>query len=296
MNQNTSNTLNILSRLINLDKFKLMGRHIRGPCPIHHGSNFSSFSIDPERGIWHCFSCGEGGSLKKLVNLLDPTGKMLKKLLIRAPPCFKANKPKHNKPLQFSLTLDNTHPYLQNRNILPETTKTFSIGHCNHGIMKNRIAIPIHDEKGNLVAYAGRRINDNYHQSENPENFPKYRFPKGFIKQNLIYNYHRILKSNKDKVILVEGFFDIFRMYQYGFSAVSVMGTLISSRQLDLIKQLNKHIIIFFDGDRAGIKGTGKAIQLFTKHKLKYSIINIFGKDPDNTSAQTLKLYQQLLS
>ena len=36
------------------------GRTFRGPCPLHGGEG-PNFSVDPERGIFKCFVCGEGG-------------------------------------------------------------------------------------------------------------------------------------------------------------------------------------------------------------------------------------------
>ena len=39
------------------------GKRWRGRCPIHHGKH-DSFSIDPEAGLWRCWSgCGCGGDV-----------------------------------------------------------------------------------------------------------------------------------------------------------------------------------------------------------------------------------------
>lgn len=38
------------------------GRTYRGPCPLHGGEG-PNFSVDPERGIFKCFVCGEGGDV-----------------------------------------------------------------------------------------------------------------------------------------------------------------------------------------------------------------------------------------
>lgn len=43
----------------------------RGKCPVHGGDNPSSFSVDDERGLWHCFSCGERGSVIDLYALIN---------------------------------------------------------------------------------------------------------------------------------------------------------------------------------------------------------------------------------
>ncbi len=38
------------------------GRTYRGPCPLHKGEG-PNFSVDPARGIYKCFVCGEGGDV-----------------------------------------------------------------------------------------------------------------------------------------------------------------------------------------------------------------------------------------
>ncbi len=41
---------------------KRVGKSVRGPCPLHGGDD-PNFSIDPERQIFKCFVCGEGGDV-----------------------------------------------------------------------------------------------------------------------------------------------------------------------------------------------------------------------------------------
>src|SRR5437879_1448523 len=41
---------------------KKAGRHYKGLCPFHQEKT-PSFHIDRERGLWHCFGCGEGGDI-----------------------------------------------------------------------------------------------------------------------------------------------------------------------------------------------------------------------------------------
>jgi DNA primase len=39
---------------------KRAGSKLKGLCPFH-GEKTPSFTVDPARGLWHCFGCGEGG-------------------------------------------------------------------------------------------------------------------------------------------------------------------------------------------------------------------------------------------
>ncbi len=43
-------------------RLKRSGRTFRGPCPLHGGEG-PNFSVDPQRNLYKCFVCGEGGDL-----------------------------------------------------------------------------------------------------------------------------------------------------------------------------------------------------------------------------------------
>jgi DNA primase len=48
-----------------------VSRHGRARCLAHGGSNPTSFSIDSEQQLWNCFSCGHGGDLIVLCELVE---------------------------------------------------------------------------------------------------------------------------------------------------------------------------------------------------------------------------------
>ena len=56
--------------------------------------------------------------------------------------------------------------------------------------MKNRVVIPVHDEHGQLVSYAGR-----YPAEVVPEEEPKYRVPPNWQKSLVLFNFHRVLEE-----------------------------------------------------------------------------------------------------
>ena len=94
--------------------------------------------------------------------------------------------------------------------------------------MQGRICIPIHDERGMLVAYTGRWASD-----ELPEGVPKYDLPRQIPKRRVLYNLHRVIGA--EHLVLVEGYWSVFRLHGLGVSAVSLMGRTLSVEQETLL-------------------------------------------------------------
>ena len=116
-----------------------------------------------------------------------------------------------NKPLSFRLQLDATHPYLATRGLKRETIEAFGIGYCGRGLMKGRIAIPIHNEKGELIAYAGR-----WADKEVPADTPRYLLPEGFGKQAILFNLHRAVARDHDVMVIAESYWSVMKLDELG--------------------------------------------------------------------------------
>ncbi|MBX9660412.1 MAG: toprim domain-containing protein [Nitrospiraceae bacterium] len=262
---------------------------LRGKCPLPtHSSEKSaeSFSVQTEKNIWACQSASCAGSRqgKKGGNILDFVSVMencsireaaqkLHGWFLSATPINRSTEmgergrePKEklvpkkeeegsqaeiNKPLSFTLKdIDPAHPYVRQRGVDEAVARHFGIGYFpGRGQMNGRVVIPIHNEKGELVAYAGRSIDG----SE-----PKYRLPAGFVKTAVLFNLHRVLEHAKetgqgsDVVIVVEGFFDCLNVHRAGLPhVVALMGSSLSDAQETLLAQFNR-VILLFDGDDAG--------------------------------------------
>jgi DNA primase len=161
-----------------------------------------------------------------------------------------------NAPLKFRLDkLERSHPYLtEQRGLTPETIVDFGVGYCSKGMMEGRIAIPIHNAKGEVVAYAGRFV------GEPGEDTPKYKLPPGFRKSQELFNLDRAAKQPADEpLVIVEGFFDAMKLHQHGcHKVVAIMGSTLSSAQEELIRQhtnSQSHVIVMLDENEAGKAG-----------------------------------------
>ena len=276
-----------------LDQFKPGTDSLNGPCPIHKGSNPTQFRISTTKNIWNCFSdCEHGGNTLDFICKmekcsihaaalkaiewfnLDPeamtvsddkadTAEPKASAPASKPAARPAASPKAapesnvpNAPLKFRLDkLERTHPYLtEERGLTPETIVDFGIGYCAKGMMADRIAIPIHNAKGEVVAYAGRFI------GAPPEGAPKYKLPPGFRKSQELFNLDRAIKEPADKpLLIVEGFFDAMKIHDHGYrKVVAIMGATLSSAQEELIRQhttSDSHVIVMLDENEAGKAG-----------------------------------------
>ena len=98
-----------------------------------------------------------------------------------------------------------------------------SVSSPGKGSMSGRVVIPIENERGELVAYAGRSIDGRE---------PKYKLPAGFKKSQVLYNLARALEEDSTgAVVLVEGFFDCIKVVQAEHVCVALMGCSLSEDQ-----------------------------------------------------------------
>lgn len=281
------------------------GNHeLRGRCPLPtHTSkkSIASFSVNTVRNAWACQSSScisarqgrIGGNVLDLVAVMEHCSVREAALRLRdrfgvvsLEPTQRMespmNAPEPNQPLGFVLRdVDCSHPYLAARGILPQTTRTFGVGfYGGPGLLHGRVVIPIHNERQELVAYAGRAI-------QNEE--PKYRFPAGFRKSQVLFNLNRAARSGSRNVTVVEGFFDAMKVHQAGHRAVvALMGSTMSDYQADLLAAHFLRAVLVLDGDEAGRRGAG-VIAGCLENRMTVAVINLGdGVQPDQLPSKEI--------
>lgn len=191
-----------------------------------------------------------------------------------------------NRPLTFKLDLKSDHPHLvTERKLRQETCEHFGVGYCSRGILRGMIAIPVHDEDGDLVAYAGRRM-----KPSDIREHGKYKFPAKFAKSRVLYNYHRVKENlGQEGVIVVEGFFAAMALHEAGLTqVVATMGVELSAYQAKLLSTA-KDVIVLFDGDDAGRHGS-KSIREQLGATIPVRIVRLPpGAKPDHLSPKALR-------
>jgi DNA primase len=265
------------------------------PLPTHQGKKRSpSFSAKLDFGVWQCFGCRASGNVLDFavrMEGLDPEDKQaLRTVALKLQQHFQipgvdqprdsikregkpavplaepAIKPGRaaivNPPLDFELKdLDGGHPYLRDRGFSEETIRHFGLGYCNRGLMKGRIAIPLHDAAGRLIGYAGRLADET---AACPD-APKYLLPGPrerdgttyeFRKSLFLYNGHRLPAPAVADLAVVEGFPACWWLWQAGYPAVvALMGSDCSAEQGALIASSvapDGRVWVFPDAGAAG--------------------------------------------
>lgn len=197
------------------------------------------------------------------------------------------DQPERNPVLNVHLSLKHEHEHLiRIRGLAVETMRQFDVGYCSRGIMRGMICFPIHDEEGNLVAYAGRRL-----RPSDIAQYGKYKLPKGFRKELVLYNLHRCREVIAEHgVILVEGFFNVLKLYEAGLSnVVASMGCELSDHQAALLKPA-KDVIVLYDGDEAGWSGAELAKEKLEGQGVKVRLARLpAGMQPDDLSPRAIR-------
>jgi DNA primase len=189
-----------------------------------------------------------------------------------------------NKPLGFTLQgIDPAHAYLKNRGVNEETARTFGIGYFSgRGSMSGRVVFSIHNEKGELVAYAGRATDD----SE-----PRYKFPAGFHKSVELYNLHRAIGdgNTRRRVVVVEGFFDCLKVTAAGFPCVALMGSAMSEAQEELLLRHFSVACVLLDGDEAGREAGKDCLTRLGRRMWVWAPALPDGKQPDMLTSEEIQ-------
>jgi DNA primase len=262
----------------------------RGRCPIHQGQGQEAFHADLARDMFHCFACGGGGNVLDFVSAMESCSIRDAALRLQASAMgipgrgrdvasrkLVTEKREGNAPLAFALGLNQAHPYLSERGIDAGTVRHLGVGYCGHGLMRGRIAIPIHDAQGRLVAYAGRALEDVA---------PRYRFPAKFQKSQVLFHYHRARATAAQTVVVVEGFFDCMRVHQAGFAGVvALMGARLSPLQKDLLTHRFSAVVLLLDGDPTGRSATAQIARDLAPTCAVTTVLLPSGVQPDQMTA-----------
>jgi len=192
-------------------------------------------------------------------------------------------------PLKFTLRpVDSGHAYLRERGIETQTAAHFGVGYyAAPGLLQGRVVIPIHNERGQLLAHAGRSIDGTG---------PKYKLPTDFAKSRVLFNLHRAMAPRQKTIVVVEGFFDCLKVHQAGMPCVvALMGCSLSERQETLLLRSFRNIALMLDADSAGVHGSAVIADRLGKHCAVQIVGLATGQQPDRLSTPEIHRALSLL-
>ncbi len=279
------------------------GRHYTGLCPFHN-DHHPSLAVNPERGTFCCFACGERGdvirfrmlieriSFREAVSRLEEEWKDRKEkrtVVLPPPPSSSTPAAPAVRPLPDLQAFERIlMPYLPDDTRLTDTWLRFGVSQAPHLVpdawkaYSNRIIFPLHDEEGHLIGFAGRRQRDDTDQ-------PKYINPANssrFQKSEWLYGLYQAKEAIRQTgfVYVVEGYKDLLAMHASGVTnSVAIGGTSLCEGQLRRLQAYTHEVRLMLDGDEAGEKGMERAAAMIRQAGMLCHLFRLpKGEDPDS--------------
>jgi 5S rRNA maturation endonuclease (ribonuclease M5) len=184
--------------------------------------------------------------------------------------------------------------YIYSRGFDDYILKFFEIGFSPQGVSEpwnerkkdfvGRIVFPVRDTNGNLVGWSGRLATDDKTLIKRDNKWMhKLDFDKGFTLYN--YNNARDFVRQSKELIIVEGSWDVMRLWSYGIcNVVAVMGSSLTPEQLSIAVSSAIKIKVFLDGDGAGQSGARRICEQLKRYVDVYTVE--YGGDPDDLSME----------
>jgi len=206
--------------------------------------------------------------------------------------------------------------YLHSRKLSEETIKAFQLGYAPNAwqfiikhfgkdpktkkqlhtigmaIQKNdrsydrfreRIMFPIHNHKGQVIAFGGRVLGEGTPKYLNSPETPL------FHKSKSLFGLHHVksTQGKLDKILIVEGYMDVIALANHGIHyAVATLGTAITGDHLKILLRQSKTLIFCFDADLPGHGAAWKALATALPHTHDGTHISFCflpdGEDPDS--------------
>ena len=175
--------------------------------------------------------------------------------------------------------------HLMSKSFTPFEIKTAFLGGESkkngrmYDMFRNRRMFPVFDVNGEVVAFSGRRLNENDERKYvNTSDTPVFK------KSRVLFALNFAKNSDSGNLILCEGAPDVIAMNQAGFdNAIATLGTAITSEHARIIARYARTVYLAYDIDKAGRKATLKGIELLNQVGVDTKILNLGteAKDPD---------------
>lgn len=293
-------------KVYNIRNLKKRGNEVSFSCPFPEhlqGDRHPSASINYKTGAFLCWGCKRSGNLVTLVAELENISipRAAKKLSKGSASYYKEDT--LPKPLNYREIIEKRF-FPNKEKILPEVLlENFYVEWgdksyrdiSGHTLQKydvgfdektDRLTLPYRNKEGDLVGFKGRTI----HIKEEPRylalgdktgNF--YGFPT-FRAVDYLFGTQNLDESTP---IIVEGEFDVMSLHDRGFNACSINGSNPTAKQIRLLKDFDK-IILLLDPDDAGRKAQRAIIKKMKGSHPDSIVATLIDNDPAESSVEDI--------
>ena len=170
------------------------------------------------------------------------------------------------------------------------------VGTRGTDLFRDRLMIPLMDGQGQVVGFTARLVRD-------VQGAPKYlNTPQTLLydKGRHVFGLHLAKESIRkaDRAVIVEGNMDVISSHQAGVAnVVATAGTALTDYHLKALSRLTDHVVLSFDGDKAGIAATERGIPMAQVVGVELGIVTLPGdaKDPDELIQKDIGAWQKAI-
>lgn len=163
-------------------------------------------------------------------------------------------------------------------------------------LFRSRMTVPLMDGGGQVIGFTARIIEDE-------PNAPKYlNTPQTILydKSRHVFGFSQAKEAIRTQgyAVLVEGNLDVVSSHQAGVrNVVATAGTALTEYHLKALVRLSSQVRLAFDGDKAGLAATERAIPIAQAVGAELTIVSLpdSAKDPDELIQQDVKLWQKAI-
>jgi DNA primase len=128
---------------------------------------------------------------------------------------------------------------------------------------RDRIMFPIRSVQGEVIGFGGRVLDVGEPKYLNSPETPV------FVKGRELYGLHEARQALRERgyALVVEGYMDVVALAQLGFpNAVATLGTACTAEHVQKLLRFTDRIVFSFDGDAAGRRAAGRALEAALPH------------------------------
>jgi len=291
------------------------GRESTGLCPFH-SEKTPSFTVNDQKGFYHCFGCGEHGSVLDFVmktqgmTFPEAVEVLAGEVGMDVPKPSREEIERQKERASLAEVMDAVsqwyqtqlkaqagraaYDYIKGRGLTDQTLERFGMGYApssrsalkdammardigedqlietgmlikpegsgpSYDRFRDRLMFPITDRQGRVIAFGGRALSKD--AKAKYLNSPETSL---FHKGATLYNWANARAASYDagQVMVVEGYMDVIALAQAGIDyAVAPLGTALTEEQISHLWQMADEPILSFDGDNAGQRAAGRAVE-----------------------------------